>query len=125
MLNSIFQSAAAGWIGRRVQELGALASIFVPVYLAMSPAMKADVHAIFMGQGGGLTLSAAGGLTWYLWTQFQSYRATTKPQVVTKAGQKITPKPDSVAQERIETQAKAAPKQKTIAERLWERISGK
>lgn len=123
MLTSIFQSAAAGWIGRRVQELGSLAAILVPVYLAMPPGMQRDVQAIFTGQGGGLTISAAMGLAWYLWTQFQSYRATTKPQVVTKAGQKITPKPDSVAQERIETQAKAAPKQQTIAERLWERIT--
>jgi hypothetical protein len=35
MLTSIGLSAAAGWIGRRVQELGALSSIFVP--LAGSP----------------------------------------------------------------------------------------
>jgi hypothetical protein len=125
MLTSIVQSAAAGWLWRRVQELASLAGIFIPIYLAMPPGMQRDVQAIFTGQGGGLTISAAMGLAWYLWTQFQSYRATTKPQVVTKAGQKITPKPDSVAQERIETQAKAAPKQQTIAERLWERISGK
>jgi hypothetical protein len=119
MLTSIFQSAAAGWIGRRVQELGALASIFVPVYLAMSPAMKADVHAIFMGQGGGLTLSAAGGLAWYLWTQFQSYRATTKPQVVTTAGKKLPLTP--TGSKEAEAIAKLAPMPRSLWERLFSR----
>jgi hypothetical protein len=121
MLTSIIQSAAAGWIGRRVQELGSLAAMLVPVYLAMPPDMKDSVHAIFTGQGGGLTISAAIGLAWYLWTQVQSFRATTMAQVVTPSGEKILPKPDSVAMERVETQAKAAPKRQT----LWERLTGR
>lgn len=121
MLTSIIQSAAAGWLWRRAQELGSLATILIPMYLAMPPAMQEDVRAIFTGQGGGLTVSAAIGLIWYLWTQFQSYRATTVAQVVTSTGEKIMPKPDSVAMERVETQAKAAPKRQT----LWERITGK
>lgn len=120
MLTSIIQSAAAGWAWRRAQELGSLAGIFVPIYLAMPQSMKDDVHAIFTGQGGGLTISAAIGLGWYVWTQFQSYRATTMTQVVTAAGQKITPKPDSIAMGQVETQAKAAPKRET----LWERLTG-
>ena len=82
----IIQSAAAGWLWRRCQELGSLAAMLVPVYLAMPPDMKDTVHAIFTGQGGGLTISAAVGLLWYLWTQWQSYRATTVAQVVTTAG---------------------------------------
>lgn len=120
MLTSIIQSAAAGWLWRRCQELGSLAMFFVPIYLAMPASMQGDVQAILTGKGGGLTISAAVGLGWYLWTQFQSYRATTMAQVVTTAGQKITPKPDSVAMERVETQAHAAPKRQT----LWERITG-
>jgi len=120
MFASIIQSAAAGWLWRRVQELASLSSIFIPIYLAMPQNMKDDVHAIFTGQGGGLTITAAVGLGWYVWTQFQSYRATTVAQVVTSAGQKILPKPDSDAMERVESQAKAAPKRQT----LWERITG-
>lgn len=120
MLTSIIQSAAAGWLWRRVQEVASLAAIFVPVYLSMPASMQADVLAIFTGKGGELTISAALGLGWYLWTQFQSYRATTVAQVVTKAGQKILPVPDSVAMERVESQAKAAPKRQT----LWERLTG-
>ena len=122
MLNSIIQSAAAGWIGRRVQELGSLAAMLVPVYLAMPPDMKESVHAIFTGQGGGLTISAAIGLVWYLWTQFQSFRATVKPQVVTGDGQKIAIAPNTRAASEIEARAVAAPKP---ARTLWERIIGK
>jgi hypothetical protein len=124
MLTSIIQSAAAGWIGRRVQELGSLAALLVPVYLAMPPDMKDSVHAIFTGQGGGLTISAAVGLAWYLWTQVQSFRATTMAQVVTTAGEKIVlPKTGEGAgtTKKVETIAAGAPPPKT----LWERITGK
>lgn len=117
----IAQNVVLGWLWRRAQELASMAGVFIPIYLAMPPSMQADVQAIFTGQGGGLSISAAVGLLWYLWTQWQSYRATVVPQVVTSAGQKITPKPDSVAMERVETQAKSAPKRQT----LWERITGK
>lgn len=116
----IAQNVVMGWLWRRVQEVASLAGVFVPIYLAMPPAMQEDVRAIFTGQGGGLTVSAVIGIVWYLWTQWQSYRATVRPQVVTTDGQKITPVPTSVAMERVEAQAKAAPKATT----LWERITG-
>lgn len=117
----IAQNALLGWLWRRAQELAAHAMWMVPVYLAMTPGMQRDVQAIFTGQGGGLSVSAIIGIIYYLYTQWQSYRATTVAQVVTSSGQKITPKPDSVAMERVETQAKAAPKRET----LWDRIKPK
>lgn len=120
MLTSIIQSAAAGWIGRRVQELGSLAAMLVPVYLAMPPDMKDSVHAIFTGQGGGLTISAAIGLAWYLWTQLQSFRATVRPQVVTGDGKKIVLEKDTRAASQIEAVAVTAPRART----LWERLTG-
>lgn len=119
MLTSIVQSAAAGWLWRRVQELASLAGIFIPIYLAMPPGMQRDVQAIFTGQGGGLTISAAMGLAWYLWTQFQSYRATTKAQVVTSGGQKIAIAPNSRSASRIEAEASVATKPRTLWERLF------
>jgi len=116
----VAQNVVLGWLWRRAQELAAWAFTLIPIYLAMPPAMQEDVRAIFTGQGGGLTISAALGILWYLWTQWQSYRATVRPQVVTADGQKITPVPTSVAMERVEAQAKAAPKSTT----LWERLTG-
>jgi hypothetical protein len=121
MLTSIIQSAAAGWIGRRVQEMGSLAAMLLPVYLAMPPDMKDAVHAIFTGQGGGLTISAAVGLAWYLWTQFQSYRATVKPQVVTAEGKKIAIDPNTRAASQIDAAASVAPRARTLWERLTQR----
>ena len=125
MLTAIATNVITGWLWRRVQELGALSSIFIPIYLAMPASMKDDVQAIFTGQGGGLTISAAIGLLWYLWTQFQSYQATTKPQVVTTDGTKIAlPKAGQegvTTTRRVEALAEAAPQPKT----LWDRITGK
>lgn len=124
MIASIFQSAAAGWLGRRAQELGSLATILVPIYLAMPQDMKDSVHAIFSGQGGGLTISAAVGLVWYVWTQIQSYRATTKAQVVTTDGTKIALPKSGVGvstTRKVEALAEAAPAPRT----LWDRIRGR
>jgi hypothetical protein len=50
--------------------------------------MQQVVQAIFKGQGGSPTVSAAFGIIWYLWTQWQSHRATVAPQVVTQDGRK-------------------------------------
>ncbi|MET3924624.1 hypothetical protein [Devosia sp. 2618] len=124
MLTSIIQSAAAGWLWRRAQEFGSLAAILIPIYLAMPPAMQSDVQAIFTGQGGGLTVSAAAGLVWYLWAQLQSYRATTKAQVVTTDGTKIAlPKSGTGVSttRKVEALAEAAKPPRT----LWERLTGK
>lgn len=125
MLTTIIQSAAAGWVWRRAQELGSLATVLIPIYLAMPASMQGDVRAIFTGQGGGLTISAAIGLVWYLWTQFQSYRATTRPQVVTTDGQKIAlPKSGegSGTTKKVETIAAGAPVTKTIFESILARF---
>lgn len=85
----IAKNVIFGWLWRRAQELVSLGTVLVPIYLAMPPSMQHDVQAIFTGQGGGLTLSAAFGLLWYLWTQWQSFRATTKPQIVAADATKI------------------------------------
>jgi hypothetical protein len=118
---TVAQNVILGWLWRRAQEIAGLAFAFIPIYLAMPPAMQQDVQAIFTGQGGGLTISAAFGILWYLWTQWQSYRATVAPQVVTGEGKKISIKPNTRAASAIEAEAIAAPKPKTLWERLTQR----
>jgi hypothetical protein len=118
---AVAQNVILGWLWRRAQEIAGLAFAFIPIYLAMPPAMQQDVQAIFTGQGGGLTISAAFGILWYLWTQWQSYRATVAPQVVTGEGKKIPIKPNTRAASAIEAEAIAAPKPKTLWERLTQR----
>lgn len=125
MLTAIATNVITGWLWRRVQELGSLATFLIPLYLAMPPNRQAEIQMILSGQGGGLSISAGLGLAWYLWTQFQSYRATVKPQVVTTDGTKIAlPKAgqEGVSTTRkVEAIAEAVPQPKT----LWERITGK
>lgn len=119
----IAQNVVLGWLWRRAQELASFAGIFVPIYLAMPPAMQEDVRAIFTGQGGGLSISALFGIAYYLWTQWQSYRATVKPQVVTTDGQKRELPKAGVGvgtTRQVEALAESTPQPKT----LWERITG-
>src|SRR5690606_25586903 len=115
------QNVILGWLWRRAQEIAGLAFALVPIYLAMPPAMQQDVQAIFTGQGGGLTISAAVGIVWYLWTQWQSYRATVVPQVVTGEGRKIAIEGNSRAASQIEAVAATAPKART----LWDRLTSR
>lgn len=118
---ALAQNAILGWLWRRAQELAAWAFALVPVYLAMPPAMQDDVRAIFTGQGGGLSVSAVFGLAWYLWTQWQSYRATVQPQVVTTDGQKVILDKGTPAANRADAVAATAPKPRT----LWERLTAR
>lgn len=118
---AIAQNVILGWLWRRAQEIAAWAFALVPIYMAMPPAMQKDVQAIFTGQGGGLTISAAFGILWYLWTQWQSYRATVRPQIVTTEGQKTVLDKGSSTARQADAVAAAAPKPRT----LWDRITGK
>jgi len=124
MLTAIATNVITGWLWRRVQELGSLATFLIPLYLAMPPNRQAEIQMILSGQGGGLSISAGLGLAWYLWTQIQSFRATTKPQVVGTDGTKTAlPKAGEGVNttRKIEALAGGAPVTKT----LWDRITGK
>lgn len=114
---AIAQNVILGWLWRRAQELASFAGIFVPIYLAMPASMQADIQAIFTGQGGGLSISALFGIGYYLWTQWQSYRATVRPQVVTQDGQKVILDKGTAPARQADAVASAAPQPKT----LWER----
>jgi len=118
---AVAQNVVMGWLVRRAQELAGLAFALIPIYLAMPPSMQQDVQAIFTGQGGGLTISAAFGILWYLWTQWQSYRATVVPQVVTTDGKKAELLKGSSAARQADAVAAAAPKPRTLWERLTQR----
>jgi len=116
----IAQNVVLGWVWRRAQELVAWAFTLVPLYLALPAAHQETIREILTGQGGGLSVSAVLGLAWYLWTQRQSFVATVKPQVVTSDGKKIPVEKNTRAASQIEATATAAPKPRT----LWERLTG-
>lgn len=114
----MFQNIILAWLWRRVQEVGGWAAVILPIYLAMPDAQKAVIGKILTGQGGSLSISAAIGLAVYLFSQWQSYRSTVKPQVVTADAQQIALTPAGAKE--AEAIARLAPKPRT----LWERLTG-
>jgi hypothetical protein len=123
MLTSIFvavaQNVLLGWLWRRLQELVAWTAGLAPLFLALTPEHQALIVAVLQGQGGGYSISAYAGLAMYLWSQWQSFRATVRPQVVTTEGRKLPLTP--VGSKEAEAIAKLAPKRQT----LWERLSAR
>lgn len=124
MFNNIAQNVIFGWIARRVPELVGLLTMIVSAYNALPAEHQATIIAVLTGQGGGLTVTALFGLAIYLWSQFLSYRATVKPQVVTTDAKKIA-LPASGAgvgtTKKVEALAEAAPKPRT----LWEVLTAR
>lgn len=117
----MFQNIILAWLWRRLQEVGGWAAVIVPIYLAMPEAQKAVIGKILTGQGGGLSISAAIGLAVYLFSQWQSYRSTVKPQVVTADAKQIALPADSAAQMKVEVIAKSVPRALSLWERLTQR----
>ncbi|MBU1307412.1 MAG: hypothetical protein KKF33_18060 [Alphaproteobacteria bacterium] len=121
ILVSIAQNVVLGWLWRRLQELVAAVAGLAPLFLMLPPEYQKLIIAVMQGQGGGYTVSVYIGFVVYLWTQWQSWSATVKPQVVTSDGKKIPVAKDTRAASQIEAVATAAPKPRT----LWDRLTGK
>lgn len=123
MITSIFiavaQNAVLGWLWRRLQELVAFIAGLAPFFMMLPPEHQALLMAILQGQGGGYSISAYIGFGLYLWTQFQSFRATVKPQVVTTEGKKVVLNKGTPEASRADAVAATAPRTRT----LWERLT--
>ena len=115
------QNVLVGFLLRWATELGGIFTILASAYFFATPEQQQAVQAILTGQGGQLSLNTYIGLFMYASGRFAAWRATVVPQVVTKDGEKIMPKPESVAMERVESQAKAAPPRET----LWDRLTNR
>lgn len=125
MISSIFlavaQNVVLGWLWRRVQELAAWTAGLLPLFMVLPAEHQALILGVLQGQGGGYTISAYIGFAVYLFSQWQSYRATVKPQVVTTDGKKVTIDKGSNTARQADAVASAAPEPKT----LWDRLTGK
>ena len=123
MLTSIFiaiaQNVVLGWLWRRLQELVAFVAGLAPLFMMLPPEHQALIVAVLQGQGGGYSISAYIGFFLWLWTQWQSYSATVKPQIVTENGKKAELPKGSATARQAEAVAAAAPAPRTLWDRLW------
>ena len=118
---AIAQNVVLGWIWRRLQELVAFIAGLAPLFLILPPEYQALVIDVLRGQGGGYSISVYIGFAAYLWSQWQSYRATVKPQVVTDSGKKVVFDKGGSTARQADAVASAAPPPRSVFERLFKR----
>lgn len=123
---SILSSVAIGWLGRRVLDWGgiALGGAFglIQFYNAMPPQVQTLVQKVATGHWQEITLGAVPGLIVWGWSQFQSFKATTRPQIVTDEGKRVeTDKLAPSVQQTINASVKEAPK--TILDALIDKLN--
>lgn len=93
MFNSLFSPAALGWWGRRLADwggwLGTTLSAVIGLYLALPEGTREDINQVLQGRWQDITLGSLVGFIVLVWSQVASFRATTKPQIVTDDGVKV------------------------------------
>lgn len=130
MLDKLFTGAAAGWWGRRLLEwlgLGgsAIGGLFT-LYNNMPPQLRGVLDRVLAGNWEEVTLGAAVPFAIYVVTQVLSFRATTKPQIVTDDGKKVsTNELPHATKSLVEAQAETVVARKKREPSLLERMFGK
>lgn len=119
---AIAQNVILGWLWRRAQELVSHAVWIVPLFLALPTQHQEMILGIFQGKGGGYTVSAYIGLLGFVWTQFQSYRATTQPHLVTVDAKKIALPAEGETGASVTREAESVAKTAPAPKSLWERL---
>lgn len=127
---SILSSVALGWFGRRVLDWGGWLGTFllslIGIYNGLPPGAQEAIQAVLSGRWQDITLGAIIPLAALVWIQIASFRATVRPQVVTIEGQRVeTDKLAPSVQRTIEAKAAEAPRRRTLADLLAEKLGRK
>lgn len=132
-MGSFFASVAVQWWLRRIWDWGGQLVGWLGGLLALYGLMPADMQhtllAILQGKWGEISLASAGGFIIWAITQWRSYRATVKPQIVTSDGKlaelrELPPGNASVVQEFATTAIRH--RGETLIEKLLKlKIAGK
>jgi hypothetical protein len=89
-MKTLFSSVALNWWFRRLWDWGGQLAGWlgglIALYGLMPPDMQHTLLAILSGKWAEVSLASAGGFLIWAITQWRSYVATVKPQIVTKAG---------------------------------------
>ncbi len=93
-MGKLFTSAALGWFGRRILDWGGWLGTFVVSLIALSnslpPSTQDSISRVLSGNWQDITLGAVIPFAIYVSSQVMSFRATTKPAVVTEDGKKVS-----------------------------------
>lgn len=91
-MTSLLSSVALNWWLRRLWDWGGQFTGWLGGLLALYALMPAEMQhtvlAILSGKWGEISLASAGGFIIWAITQWRSYVATVKPQIVTKDGKR-------------------------------------
>jgi len=91
-MKTLFSSVALNWWLRRLWDWGGQLAGWLGGLLALYGLMPAEMQhtllALLSGRWGEISLASAGGFLIWAITQWRSYVATVKPQIVTKAGKR-------------------------------------
>ncbi len=92
----IVKSVVLGWLGRRALDWGGWLGTFllglIGLYNSLSPGAQTAIGNALQGNWQDITLGSAIPLVVLIVSQVMSFRATTKPQVVTDDGKKVAMK---------------------------------
>lgn len=91
-MKTLFSSVATNWWLRRLWDWGGQLAGWLGGLLALYGLMPSDMQhallAILGGRWGEISLASASGFVIWAITQWRSYVATVKPQIVTKSGKR-------------------------------------
>jgi len=131
-MGSFFASVAVQWWLRRIWDWGGMIAGWLAGLFTLYGLMPGDVQhtalAVLQGKWTEVSLASAGGFIVWAITQWRSYRATVKPQIVTEDGRQadlreLPPGNANAVQEIAETAI--LKRGETIVERLLKLKLGK
>lgn len=108
---NVFAWVGWGWIIRRAMEIGGIVGTLATFYMSLPEPTRAAVERAMSGRWQDVTLGALAPIAVALWAYVWSWRATTRPQVVT-SDQMKAPLPQSAQPEVKEAVVRAAPRRK-------------
>lgn len=89
-MGAFLASAAVQWWLRRIWDWGGMLAGWLGALLAFYGMMTPDLQHTFLtllqGKWGEVSLASAGGFIVWAFSQWRSYRATVRPQIVTSDG---------------------------------------
>lgn len=128
-MGSFFASVAVQWWLRRIWDWGGQVAGWLGGLLTIYGLMPADMQhtflAILQGKWGEISLASAGGFIVWAFTQWRSYVATVKPQIVTEDGKQADMRelPQGNASAVQEIARTAIKKRSTLADLLAQKLN--